>query len=709
MPLGPLPVAAPAFLAIPPLFSLRPMLQKQFDELKLTGCLPSPSGVGLAVLQQTQGEDYTLADLSHTLAADPTLTGRILRLANSSANSGVEGARTAHQAAVRLGVRTVRNVALGFTLVSGHRSGSCRNFDYDHYWSHSLAIAVAAQVLAARVKRMVPSEAFTFGLLAGIGRLALASIHPEAYAGILEQVRDGDSLRLAKIEREAFGLDHGELGAAMFEDWHLPADYVQGVLACAESPGERELDASAERLVAVYHGARALADALMTTDVDSIPLCRARNERLAALRASFSLNPDEFFQLWSQVAADWREWGKIMNIDANTTTTPGRLLQLAERVERLVDVTPAAAAVQVDDRPIGIGEVPVKPAPSLASTNVLQRVAPAMTVGNSTVMRVLVVEDDPVSRKLISFHMTKDGHQVFSAANGSEGLKLAFDRRPHLVVTDWVMPEMDGIDLVRALRRSEEGRHMQIILLTGREEEARVIEAFDAGADEYLTKPLNPRILMARVRSAQRVVDLREQVNHDAKERNSQLAELAVLNRRLHLSSMTDTLTDLPNRRHALERLHQELAISLREGTALSVIMIDIDRFKLVNDQHGHDIGDVVLRDVARSLRACVRATELVCRLGGEEFLVICPRATAAKAAMIAERMRLASEANVIHQGDFHRAVTLSLGVAELDRADPSVDRMLKVADERTYQAKQAGRNRVVGSDLGSTGIRAVG
>jgi two-component system cell cycle response regulator len=124
--------------------------------------------------------------------------------------------------------------------------------------------------------------------------------------------------------------------------------------------------------------------------------------------------------------------------------------------------------------------------------------------------------------------------------------------------------------------------------------------------------------------------------------------------------------------------------------------MIDIDRFKLVNDEHGHDTGDAVLRAVARSLRSCIRATELVCRLGGEEFLVICPRASAAKAALIAERMRLASEANVIEHGVFRRAVTLSLGVAELDSAVVNIDRLIKVADERVYQAKQAGRNRVV-------------
>src|SRR5688572_21142179 len=175
------------------------MLQKQFDELKLTGCLPSPSGVGLSVLEQTRGDDYTLAELSRTLAADPTLTGRVLRLANSSLNAGVEPARTAHQAAARLGARTLRDVALGFTLGAGHPSGRCRDFDYDHYWSHSLATAVAGQALAARLPGLAPSEAFTFGQLTGIGRLALASIHPETYARVLDQAPHAGLPELARL------------------------------------------------------------------------------------------------------------------------------------------------------------------------------------------------------------------------------------------------------------------------------------------------------------------------------------------------------------------------------------------------------------------------------------------------------------------------------------------------------------------------------
>jgi diguanylate cyclase (GGDEF)-like protein len=478
------------------------------------------------------------------------------------------------------------------------------------------------------------------------------------------------------------------LAAAMFKDWHLPEDYVQAVLACTESSTEAELAQTAERLVRVFHGARALADALMTTDKDPVALCRVRNERLAALRASFGFNPEEFAAIWDQVASDWREWGKIMSIEASTTTTPRRLVQLAERAEG--SVTPVHSS-----------------STALDAASAAQTPAAGEVPASEAKMRVLVVEDDPVSRKLIAFHLKKEGHTVLTAEDGQVGLKLALEHNPHLIVTDWMMPEMDGIELVRAIRRSEESRHMQVILLTGRESEARVVEAFDAGADEYLVKPFNPRILLARVRSAQRVVGLRDRVNHDAEVRKQQVAEMAVLNRKLSNAAMTDALTELPNRRHAMERMQQEMAIAIREGTPLSVIMIDIDKFKLVNDEHGHDTGDVVLCDVASSLRSCVRATELICRLGGEEFLVICPRATAAKAALIAERMRLASEANVIEHGNFRRAVTLSLGVAELDRGAPSVDLLIKAADERVYEAKLAGRNRVVAGLLSDTSIRA--
>jgi diguanylate cyclase (GGDEF)-like protein len=282
--------------------------------------------------------------------------------------------------------------------------------------------------------------------------------------------------------------------------------------------------------------------------------------------------------------------------------------------------------------------------------------------------------------------------------NGRQALIMALESSPQMIVTDWNMPEMDGLELAKSLRRSNESRGTYILLLTGREEEDRVVEAFDAGVDEYVVKPFNPKILLARVRAGQRMIELREQVESDRQLRDRQVAEMAVLNRKLEAAAMTDVLTKLPNRRYAMRRLEDELNGALAAGAPLSVIMIDIDHFKQVNDRFGHDMGDLVLRETATVLRNTTRKGDYVCRLGGEEFLVICTKASLPQCAMTAERIRAAVEEHIIGFG-FERAVTVSLGAASLECGARTVDELLKLADRRVYAAKAAGRNRVCSND----------
>jgi diguanylate cyclase (GGDEF)-like protein len=313
-------------------------------------------------------------------------------------------------------------------------------------------------------------------------------------------------------------------------------------------------------------------------------------------------------------------------------------------------------------------------------------------------LRILAVDDDPVSLRILEHHLTKDGHTVQRAMNGRQALIMALESSPQMIVTDWNMPEMDGLELAKSLRRSNESRGTYILLLTGREEEDRVVEAFDAGVDEYVVKPFNPKILLARVRAGQRMIELREQVESDRQLRDRQVAEMAVLNRKLEAAAMTDVLTKLPNRRYAMRRLEDELNGALAAGAPLSVIMIDIDHFKQVNDRFGHDMGDLVLRETATVLRNTTRKGDYVCRLGGEEFLVICTKASLPQCAMTAERIRAAVEEHIIGFG-FERAVTVSLGAASLECGARTVDELLKLADRRVYAAKAAGRNRVCSND----------
>jgi diguanylate cyclase (GGDEF)-like protein len=641
------------------------MLGKRLDELKLTGNLPSPTGVGLAILELTSRDDYSLGDLARTLQTDPALTGRILRLANSSAKAGAQPAKTVNEAAMRLGVRTVRSVALGFSLVSGNRAGVCAGFDYDEYWSRSLATAVAAQALATQQKSAVPAEAFTCGLLADVGRLALASIHPEPYAHVLAASRGQDADQLVAAENRDLGVDHRELAGAMVSDWKLPEAFSHAVSNYERSDAEvPATDEQARTMTRIVRAASRIGAACLLPRYENSDTARMHWTALDESRRALGLESEAFLQLCEQVRASWRDWGAILKISTPNGLTFEEIAQTAQS--------------RLDDD---------------ASSQQRSLVSPRKG------LRILAVDDEPISLKLLVHHLTRDGHTVMTAANGRDGLARALAHNPQMVVTDWMMPELDGIEVCKALRRSSEGVATYILILTGREEEDRVVEAFEAGADEYVCKPFNPRVLLARVRAGQRMIELREQVESDKQERARQLAEMAVLNRRLQTAALTDVLTELPNRRYAMKRLEQELSTARRAKTPLSVIMIDIDNFKSINDEHGHDTGDAVLRETANVLRRMVRRGDVVCRLGGEEFLVISPASDVQRGKLLAERIRGAVADAPIHHGTFARNVTVSLGVAAFDGHDQSLDQLLKIADTRVYTAKTIGRNRVCADD----------
>lgn len=634
------------------------MLERELDELKLTGSLPSPTGVGLALLKLTEGDDYALDDITRMIQSDPALTGRIIKLANLSAHGGQETISTAAEAAMRLGVNSVRNLALGFTLVSGNRSGSCRGFDYRRYWSNSLAMAVCGQVLADQLKGCPASDAFTCGLLSDIGSLALASIHPERYADLLEASRRAGSSRLTDLEREDLDLDHRELCGAMLRDWKLPESFAFAVENYEDSVIEDAPSKTAEKMTYLLQLSRRLLNVgVLRDDWDGA----SADEKLSSLRQELGLDAQEFARLGTAVRDGNRDWGKLLRIPGGGGEDVG--------LSSDSDCAPGAPAKQHKG------------------------------------LRILAVDDDPVSLRLLEHHLLRDGHEVVKATDGKQALELALKVNPQMVVTDWMMPEMTGIDLCKALRRTKEGQAMYVLLLTGREDEDRVVEGFTAGADEYVVKPFNPKILLARVGAGQRMIEMREQSELDRQQRERQVAEMAVLNRKLKAAALTDVLTRLPNRRYAMRRLEEDLATAVRSGQDLTLIGIDIDNFKLVNDQFGHDMGDRVLQETAAVLRRETRKGDVVCRLGGEEFLVVCSDCNREVGHATAERIREAIEEHVIG-GGFGRSVTISLGVASLHEGPATVDELLKSSDERVYLSKNAGRNRVTSTDIVEEGRR---
>ncbi|MCC7292380.1 MAG: response regulator [Phycisphaerales bacterium] len=317
--------------------------------------------------------------------------------------------------------------------------------------------------------------------------------------------------------------------------------------------------------------------------------------------------------------------------------------------------------------------------------------------------RILIVDDDASIRRLLSRHLETQGFEVLEAADGERAIREVLAQSPSIVLTDWEMPAMSGLDLCREIRTREGIGFTFVILMTAHVDCEHLVGAFEAGADDFIRKPLDFEEVRARLRAAQRLIALQDDLGKRNREVNLQYARLEVaMNRlqaaniKLHRLATTDELTGLTNRREALRRVDELWESSTRYSEPLSCIMIDIDHFKRFNDTYGHDVGDRVLKQTAATLKRCTRGGERTCRVGGEEFLLVCPKTRAEGAAIAAERMRRAVEdAPLMHHGQ-RLGITLSLGVAERAPAMSSVDDLLKAADGALYRAKHGGRNRVV-------------
>jgi diguanylate cyclase (GGDEF)-like protein len=643
---------------------------KQFEEMKVTGQLPSPSGVGMAVLRLTQKEDFCTEDLTHALHADPALSGRIIKMANCAATAGVEPASTVGEAVMRLGVSTVRNVALGFSLVSSNRSGICGAFDYDAFWSESLARAVAGQAVARVCRLGDPAETYSCGLFSGIGTLALASVHPDSYVEILNQAKGHSARKLAELERGRYEIDHWEVARYLLADWGLPKSFGEAIALSSDPEADMETQhARTQKLTAAMRFAKAMA----TTCVAGEQAHSGHWKRLEQTREQLGISAEAFVRLCDAVPEEWHEWGEMLSID--TMQVP----QIAEIQERPVPEQRAPDAPDCTEPSVIAG--------AQATDEACQPQDESMTI--------LVVDNDKDSLRLIALHLRKAGHEVMLAQSGEEALETILKQSPQIVISGWTMPEMDGVELCRAMRRYEAGSQMYFVLLSEQEDEDKIVEAFEQGIDDMISKPFNPKLLLARVLAGKRVVALQNQVRTTSEKVRKQVAELGVLNRKLRQSAVTDALTGLPNRLYAMETMHQAWEEATRDQTPMSVVMMDIDFFKKVNDVHGHDAGDEVLKQTAAVFQKNLRTDECVCRIGGEEFLIILPKGGADEATSCAERVRAAVEANHISWGDFDRNVTVSLGVAESSPDMADAEDLLKAADLAVYESKEGGRNRV--------------
>ncbi|MSM38328.1 MAG: diguanylate cyclase [Geobacter sp.] len=301
---------------------------------------------------------------------------------------------------------------------------------------------------------------------------------------------------------------------------------------------------------------------------------------------------------------------------------------------------------------------------------------------------ILLVDDDRFIRRITEDALVRLGYKVETAANGKIALKMLVEGDFPLVISDWVMPEMDGVELCRAIRESHRQQYTYIILLTSQARQDDIIKGLEAGADEYLVKPVNPAELTVRIKTARRIIDLERSLQRSLEE--------------IKRLSLTDALTGVFNRRYLDDRLLQELKRAYRYERPLSIAMLDIDHFKLVNDRYGHQAGDTVLKICAAQVGESIRGeVDWLARYGGEEFVVVLPETDLNGALIVAERLRKLISGLVISDVGHDIRITASFGVASHTpwQQDLAIDseQLIRVADACLYQAKQNGRNLVKG------------
>jgi diguanylate cyclase (GGDEF)-like protein len=615
-------------------------MQHEFDfhELKAADRLPSPSGIALAIMKLVSREDSSLHEVAKLVQTDPALSARIISFANSAAFGSRRPVVDIRDAVLLVGLNAVRNFALSLSLVGNHKEGRCLNFNYQAFWSRSLLMAVTIASILMRNRTAAPEEAFTLGLLADVGRLALATAWPDLYAECLGAT---DEKQLSAKEQELFAIDHDALTLMLLKDWGLPPVFIDALSQSRVGINPQLQVTRTIRFAKQLVFANKVTDFCLTSEAGR----SAKLPDLAITSESFGIDSERLPEFVNEVLLQWQEWGKLIGI---STDIPDSQKSDVENEE-----------------------------PTLAALD------------------LLVVDDDPMVLVSLSRQLSKVGHQVHTCRDGESALKHVVEKNVQMVITDWHMKPMDGLELCKALRTTAFGKKMYVIMLTSSESEESLVEAFEVGIDDYVTKPVSLRVLQARIRAGQRIISLQQQLVQERQELEHSSNELVVSNRRLQQMANTDLLTGLANRRYAITRLEQEWDAAQRYNRPFSVLMMDLDFFKSINDTLGHDVGDQILVHTATIIRENTRASDVACRLGGEEFFVIATNTDQASGLILAERIRSSIEKNQIKGVALQRKLTISIGVAGAVGGHPGWEDLMKLADKALYQVKNSTRNAV--------------
>ena len=293
--------------------------------------------------------------------------------------------------------------------------------------------------------------------------------------------------------------------------------------------------------------------------------------------------------------------------------------------------------------------------------------------GEHKKVKILIAEDERISSKILEKHITGWGYDVLVVPDGKKAWQTFKKNEIGIALLDWMMPKMTGVELCRKIRNDKSGKYTYIILLTSKNKQKDINKGLTAGADEYLTKPFNPIELKARLKTGKRIIDLLE---------------------KLHKQAIYDGLTKVFNRREIMRILKEEFHRAQRTNQPLSIIMLDIDHFKKVNDTYGHPAGDEVLVEITSRIIKALRAYDKIGRYGGEEFIIILPHNSLKSVKKVAERMRKNISQKSIQTSAGPLKLYVSLGCTSTENIEAnSAEMMIKISDKALYKAKNKGRN----------------
>ncbi len=734
--------------------------------------LPSPSAVVQRVLTLLNDDSVTMGALAAALGADPALTGRVLRLANSAAFNDAGGTvLVLGEALQRLGVVAVRQVLVSFSLVDRYRQGHCEGFDYAGFWSQSLATAVCARQLARLAQIPHPADCFTLGLLTRVGELGLATMYPQEYGALHQDLAGASAERIIASERERLATDRFSLAARLMRMWALPDSLAVAVEVAGDpasiGPGAAAATLKLARVLQVcvqiglLFGQQRPAEGAPEWPVALRRLCNGLGFTEDVMATNLPL-----------IEAEWREWGHTLGLpllgqapvltdvreEAEVIPFPGvdvgqprpqlsdheASAALEHRSEAWANaarrISPRHAPIDwnipstadgklaghgpdrdagarpivpsaesstdgsqppVIERTVGAEDTPA--ANPTAADKVHAGAQPASTAPHASApdqgMRILLAHPEPARTAAWTALMASQGHIVRTVDSGEQALAQLLSAPPEVVLCDLDLQRMDALTLFRSVRSSRPGKQIYLIALAPRDRPGALEAAFGAGADDFIGYPVQASEMLARLRAAERFIDMQQRLLDDQEQVRQLVNELAKANARLEQDAETDPLTGIANRRRATDQLLRAVRLAEEENQPLGVFLIDLDHFKRVNDTWGHATGDEVLRQAAQTLQAYLRTSDLVARFGGEEFLVIAPGTSAQNAAALAERLRAGISRLRISIGREQISVTFSVGVSVYDPTTSPRKRtpeaLLHMADEALYRAKDSGRNRV--------------